>query len=89
MITHQQPITKKQVATAAVAGAVIGAGAAVAATRALSDKKTRKKVGRALADAKDRLTMQLEKKAEEYKKEVLPHNGQKSLSKKTQRKRKN
>lgn len=38
-----------------VAGSVIGAGVAVAATVALRDEKTRKKVKKVLMDAKDQI----------------------------------
>lgn len=50
---------------AAVAGVAVGVGAAYAASEALKDKKTRKKVDNFVSDVKDR-AMDAKDKATEY-----------------------
>lgn len=45
----------KGMAIAGVAGAIIGAGVAVAASKVLSDEKTRKKIGQGVSNLKDQL----------------------------------
>ena len=46
---------------AGLAGAVIGAGVAVAANKILSDKETQKKVGRVMHDIKGKVSQTVEK----------------------------
>lgn len=55
MTDNKEQVKNNEAARAGVIGAVVGAGVAFAATKALSDQKTRKKVVQAIGNMKDKM----------------------------------